>query len=485
MKRLNWRSIFSLRPASCNGTTPFFLHKPTRRRSAAFAATFAVFTVALTAFDFRYGDWPIFIGWSVLATQGLGLTAITGLVVFYLREAFHRFTRQQFRFLIGLGILSVILSQGGDMITPFFLPIAIIPLLTALFVDEESALIMIFFATGVWGLTLGLGGAITVISSGIAGVVGIRKLRRNADILKAGGLIAAVNAIGFLSFATITSLSLFSLDLFLAVIGGVIVALLAMGSISICEYLTQRTSPIGLTELLNPEHPLLSRLRAEAPGTYHHSKNVASLAESAARAIGANPLLASVGGYYHDIGKLSQPQFFAENQPNRINPHDKISAAESKEVLLSHVKAGINLARQGGLKDDLLQFIITHHGTSLIRYFYSKAMQENKVKKPVGEGEYRYSGPRPHTKETAIVLLADSVEAATHALRPEVNRDKSIENDNTITACVEKIIAEKIADRQLDETPLSLSDIAQIKASFIATIHAMFHNRPNNYPQEL
>lgn len=457
------------------------MHKPARRTSVAFTAAFAALTVALTAFDVRYDGWPIFIGWSVLATQGLGLTIITGLAVFYLRETSQRFTRQQFRFLIGLGVLITFLSQGGDMITPFFLPIAIIPLLTAVFIDEETALIMILFATGVWGLTLGLGGAIAVIGSGIVSVVGIRKLRRNTDILKTGGLIAAVNAIGFLAFATISSVALFSFDLFLAVVGGVIAALIAMGSISACEYLTQQTSPIGLTELLNPEHPLLSRLRTETPGTYHHSKNVASLAESAARAIGANPLLAGVGGYYHDIGKLSQPQFFAENQRNGANPHDDISSEESKDVLLSHVKAGIKLARQGGLKDDLIQFIITHHGTSLIRYFYSKAMQENKAEKPVGEAEYRYSGPRPHTKETAIVLLADSVEAATHVL----NGNNGNDNDSKITACVEKIIAEKIADKQLDESPLSLSDIAQIKEAFIATIHAMFHNRPDNYPQEL
>ncbi|MCD5417970.1 HDIG domain-containing protein [Candidatus Bipolaricaulota bacterium] len=481
MRRFNRRSIFRLRPASSSTAKSLFMHKPARRTSVAFTAAFAALTVALTAFDVRYDGWPIFIGWSVLATQGLGLTIITGLAVFYLRETSQRFTRQQFRFLIGLGVLITFLSQGGDMITPFFLPIAIIPLLTAVFIDEETALIMILFATGVWGLTLGLGGAIAVIGSGIASVVGIRKLRRNTDILKTGGLIAAVNAIGFLAFATISSVALFSFDLFLAVVGGVIAALIAMGSISACEYLTQQTSPIGLTELLNPEHPLLSRLRTETSGTYHHSKNVASLAESAARAIGANPLLAGVGGYYHDIGKLSQPQFFAENQRNGANPHDDISSEESKDVLLSHVKAGIKLARQGGLKDDLIQFIITHHGTSLIRYFYSKAMQENKAEKPVGEAEYRYSGPRPHTKETAIVLLADSVEAATHVL----NGNNGNDNDSKITACVEKIIAEKIADKQLDESPLSLSDIAQIKEAFIATIHAMFHNRPDNYPQEL
>ncbi len=479
MRRLNWRLISCLRPASSNAAKLLVMHKPTRRTSAAFTAAFTVLAAALTAFHVCYTGWPIFIGWSVLATQGLGLTIITGLVVFYLRETSRRFTKQQFHFLVGCGILIVLLSQGGDMITPFFLPIAIIPLLTAIFVDEETALIMILFATGVWGLTLGLEGAIAVVSSGIAAVVGIRKLRRNTDILKTGGLIAVVNAIGFLAFAAISSVALVSFDFFLAVVGGVVVALIAMGSISICEYLTQRTSPIGLTELLNPEHPLLRRLRTETPGTYHHSKNVASLAESAARAIGANPLLAGVGGYYHDIGKLSQPQFFAENQRNGINPHDKISSEESKEVLLSHVKAGIELARQGGLKDDLIQFIITHHGTSLIRYFYSKAMQENKVEQPVSEAEYRYSGPQPHTKETAIVLLADSVEAATHVLHGNNG------NDNKITACVEKIIAEKIADRQLDESPLSLSDIAQIKEAFIATIDAMFHNRPDNYPQEL
>ncbi len=454
---------------------------PTRRMSVAFTAVFAALAAALTAFDIRYDRWPILIGWAVLAAQGVGLTVITGLVVFYLREISHRLTRQQARFLICLGFLTVLLSQGGDMITPFFLPIALIPLLTAVFVDEETALIMLLFATGVWGLTLGLEGAIVVVSSGLAGVVGIRKLRRNSDILKTGGLIAAVNVIGFLTFAAISSAALFSLDLILAAVGGVGVALIAMGSISACEYLTQKTSPIGLTELLNPEHPLLRRLRAETPGTYYHSKNVASLAEGAARAIGANPLLAGVGGYYHDIGKLSQPNFFAENQRNGINPHDNLSSQESKDMLLSHVKAGIKLARQGGLKDDLVQFIITHHGTSLIRYFYSKATQEDKTKRSVGEAEYRYPGPQPHTKETAIVLLADSVEAATHVLDGNNGND----NERKITACVEKIIAEKIADRQLDESPLSLSDIAQIKGAFISTIHAMFHNRPDNYPKAL
>ncbi|MFW5986781.1 MAG: HDIG domain-containing metalloprotein, partial [Methanohalophilus sp.] len=201
-----------------------------------------------------------------------------------------------------------------------------------------------------------------------------------SDLTSIGLSVGLVNAVLVFAFRFPALQSPFITNLdwpsyWWAVLSGLVSALFIAAAVPAAERITQVTSPIGLMELLNPSHPLMERLRSETPGTYHHSQNIASLGESAARAIGADPLLTKVGGYYHDIGKMVRPDFFIENQSSDSNPHDELTPSMSKIVLTSHIKQGINLGKRYGLREDVLNFIPSHHGTSLIKYFYLKALK--------------------------------------------------------------------------------------------------------------
>jgi hypothetical protein len=213
----------------------------------------------------------------------------------------------------------------------------------------------------------------------------------------------------------------------------------------------------------------------EAPGTYQHSLVVSNLAETAANAIGANGLLTRVGAYYHDIGKMIKPEYFTENQLMGRNVHDSIEPSMSRLVILNHVKEGIELAKKNKLNPRIIDFIAQHHGTSLIYYFYQKSLEDATEGDKLSEDNFRYPGPKPQSRETAITLLADSVEGATRAL-PDPN-------PQNIEETVKKIINNKFIDGQLDECPLTLKDIDSITSTFIRMLSAMYHGRVK-YPEK-
>ncbi len=247
---------------------------------------------------------------------------------------------------------------------------------------------------------------------------------------------------------------------------GLISSVLLIGTLPFWEYCFDVTTPFKLLELSNPDQPLLKRLLTEAPGTYHHSLMVGNLAESASEAIGCNGLLARTGAYYHDVGKLRRPQYYKENQYAE-NPHDKMDPALSASVILSHVKDGVELARQHRLPGAIRSIIASHHGTSLISFFYHKAQIENE-----GEAEeenFRYKGPRPGTKEEAVVMLADSVEAAVRSLE---NKDET-----SVREMVHKILEGRLSDGQLGESGLTLRDVEMIETAFVHTCSGYFHSR--------
>lgn len=254
---------------------------------------------------------------------------------------------------------------------------------------------------------------------------------------------------------------------------GLICAVVVAGTLPALENLFGIVTNISLLELSDFNHPLLKRMILEAPGTYHHSLIVGNLAESAARAIGANPLLARVGAYYHDIGKLTQPEYFMENQ-KIASKHAHLSPSMSKIVIMNHVKEGLTLAKQYRLKPAIIDFITQHHGNSLVYYFYRKALEEIEQDEKVYEEGFRYPGPRPSSRETAIVLLADSVEAATRVI-PEPQAIK-------IEEVVHKIINNKFIDGQLDNCELTLKDLENIAKVFIHSLSALYHGRIQ-YPQ--
>lgn len=232
------------------------------------------------------------------------------------------------------------------------------------------------------------------------------------------------------------------------------------------------TTDLSLLGLLRLDHPLLLELSQKAPGTFEHSLAVANLAESAARAVGANPLLTRVGALFHDIGKTLRPEYFVENQMGRTNPHDRLSPKLSVLILQEHVTQGVRLARKHGLPEAVISIIQTHHGTSLIRPFFAKAKEQGDHPNPE---VFRYPGPRPRTKEEAIVMLADSAEAACRSL-PEPTLTK-------IEGTVNRILRWKMEEHQLDESDLSLREIQMIRDAFIPLLQSQYHHRLA-YPED-
>jgi len=250
-----------------------------------------------------------------------------------------------------------------------------------------------------------------------------------------------------------------------------------MGTFSLAGPLFGLTTMLQLLELAHPSQPLLRRLLTEAPGTYHHSIIVGNLAERAAEQIGVDSLLVRVGAYFHDVGKLHRPYYFVENQLDGDNVHDRLTPEASARALIDHVTMGTVLGRQYGLPAGVLRFIPEHHGTRLAGFFYRKAVKEA-GSEPVDESRYRYPGPRPRSKETALVMLADTVEASVRAASNRSTR--------SLEELVERAINERILEGELDESNLTLKDLEIIKRSFIRQLRGVYHPRIEYpEPQEL
>jgi putative nucleotidyltransferase with HDIG domain len=306
------------------------------------------------------------------------------------------------------------------------------------------------------------------LSGIVAGVAALDGVRRRSDITRLGLKIAAVNmlAVIIIHFFRLWPVKTFGMNLLWAAVSGVSSALLVLGVLPFLESFFSKTTSIKLLELADFNQPLLKKLMMESPGTYHHSLIMASLAEQAAEAIGANSLMARVGAYYHDVGKLSNPEYFIENQQPDANPHDPLKPAMSSLVVISHVKEGVALARQYGIDKVIVDSIEQHHGTSLIHYFYHRALEQDKE---ITTESFRYPGPKPQTKENAILMIADAVEAASRSVEEHTpGRLKDI---------VEKVINNKFTDGQFSECPITLHDLGSIAESMAATLGGIYHAR--------
>jgi putative nucleotidyltransferase with HDIG domain len=247
-----------------------------------------------------------------------------------------------------------------------------------------------------------------------------------------------------------------------------------VGSLPIFEYLFNNITNISLLELSYSTHPILKEMILKAPGTYHHSLVTGNLSEAAATEIGANELLARIGAYYHDIGKIEKAEYFSENQLPNFTKHDSLTPSMSKLIIINHVKEGEELAKRYRLNAQIIDFISQHHGTSLVYYFYRKAL-ENQEESEIKEEGFRYPGPKPKTKEAAIVLLADSVEAASRTLKDPTPAK--------IEELVYKIINNKFIDGQLDECDLTLKDLEKIGRVFIKILAPIYYARVT-YPEK-
>jgi len=269
----------------------------------------------------------------------------------------------------------------------------------------------------------------------------------------------------------------------LAVGNGILTATIVGGILPVLEHLFQITTDISWLEASDLNHPLLRRMTIEAPGTYHHSLVVANLAESAAEAIGANATLCRVCSYFHDVGKLVKPEYYTENMNFERNPHDDLAPTMSALIIIAHVKEGVDLALKHGLNQQIIDIIQQHHGTSLVYYFYKRALQQQDDARTGGkimnlreedvpevhEETFRYSGPKPQTKESAIISLADVVESASRSLeKPTPQKIEQLVTD---------LIGQRIADGQLVECDLTLADLNTIADRFRFTLMTMLHTR--------
>jgi len=256
------------------------------------------------------------------------------------------------------------------------------------------------------------------------------------------------------------------------VVNGIVSSIVVIGVLPVFEYIFRVVTNISLLELSDFNHPILKKMILEAPGTYQHSLVVANLAEAAAEAIGANPLLARVGAYYHDIGKINRSNYFVENQIPYRDVHKGLKPSISKLIIINHVKEGVELAKKYHLNPNIIDFITQHHGRSLVYYFYQRAKELEPGSED--EEEYRYPGPRPQSKEVAIVSLADTIEALSRTLEePTPSR---------IEEMVKEVVRKKFIEGELDESELTLKDLEKITNSFIRILNAIFHTRIN-YPQ--
>jgi putative nucleotidyltransferase with HDIG domain len=318
---------------------------------------------------------------------------------------------------------------------------------------------------------------IYALLGGIVGAHGVRHCKDRGSIYTAGLKVSVVNLAMALSFQ-IFSDSLFTLQTVycavFALAGGIINAIFVSGTVPLLESLFHYTTDIKLLELSNLNSPILRELMIKAPGTYHHSVLVGNLVEAAAESINANPLLARVAAYYHDIGKVSKPLYFIENLCNGDNRHDKLSPSMSALILISHVKEGAELARENRLGRSIVEIIRQSHGTGLITYFYEKAKKAMADGSTVDERDFRYPGPKPQTREAGLVLLADHVEAASRTLTdPTPSR---------IQGTVQKIINNIFIDGQLDECELTLKNLHEIAKSFNRILAGIYHHRID-YPE--
>jgi hypothetical protein len=357
----------------------------------------------------------------------------------------------------------------------YSLPFCTGPMLVALVVETQlSILFAVLFAIPA-GLMLGnsLHMAVYTFLGSLVGIYGVTTYRQRSGIWKAGLLVSLTNAAVVLPIDLMTG-TLFSstalLDLWCAFLGGLLTAILISGLVPVFEYLFNLTTDFKLLELANLDHPLLRKMIVNAPGTYQHSFIVGNLAEAAAKAVGANSLLAKVGSYYHDIGKMKNPTFFIENMIGIRNKHDKIQPSLSALIITSHVREGVEMARKHKLGQDIIDIIQQHHGTTLVTFFYNKAKAiEDASVSEVREADYRYDGPKPQSREAAIVMVADSCEAASRTLKtPTYPKVRDM---------VRKIVQSKVADGQFDECDLTFRDLHQIEKSVEKVLMAQYHTR--------
>jgi putative nucleotidyltransferase with HDIG domain len=355
---------------------------------------------------------------------------------------------------------------------PFLTPIPLAAILVTLLVDDLVGMMVVAWLAALVGTVTGWGMSVTLVGfvGGIAAIYSVRDVTHRLEVYRSMLLVAvAMTAAvaGVMLVGPIVPWSTLWQEVVWAVGNAVLCTATAVLILPVFEKIFDRVTNITLLELSDLNRPIFKRMMVEANGTYHHSLVIGSLSEAAAEAIGANPLLARVGAYYHDIGKIAKSTYFGENmRKGSRNPHERLTPTMSSLILESHVREGLELAREIGLPGQVAAFIPEHQGTTLMQYFYNKALE---LDPEVEERDYRYPGPRPRTKETAIVMLGDAAEATVRSLDEQ--------SPQRIRAVLDRIFELRTSDGQLDECGVTVSDLAKIREAFTHVLSGVFHGR--------
>ena len=378
-----------------------------------------------------------------------------------------------------LNVFPVILARLFGMMSNYIIPLACMPMLITLLLNYKISLVFSMLNVILIGGAVGFNPNIIILAilNVVLGGTLLRKMQQRNDILYSSITVAVLSSILTFSVGTLTTNNFMEIlaDSTFAAAGAILSGILTIGVLPFFESTFDIVTNAKLLELSNPNNPLLKKLLMEAPGTYHHSILVANLAELAAEQVGGNPLLARIGAYYHDVGKTKRPYFFRENQFGKKNPHDRLKPEVSSKIIISHVKDGSELAKEYNLPKTIHDFIVTHHGETLVKYFYLTVKNNSENPEEVKEEDFKYPGPKPMSKEQGIVMLADSTEAAVRSIN-EPTEEK-------IEKMVNNIIDDKLASGQLDNCDLTLRDISKIKKCFLKALNGIHHERIE-YPDD-
>lgn len=371
------------------------------------------------------------------------------------------------------------LMVPGHTVLPYLFPLTALSMLLALLLDTELSIV----TTAALSIIVGhmAGGSLELAAytllGGIVAALSVHRMEQLSAFVRAGLYTGLANLVTVMAFRFLlhdySPVALLQLS-GMSLANGALSASLTFAAFSLLGRAFGITTTLQLLELARPTHPLLRQLLLDAPGTYHHTLIVSNMAERAAATIGADSLMARVGSYYHDIGKILRPYFFSENQSDGENVHEKLDPVTSAQIIISHVTDGLVLAKRYGLPDRVRDFIPEHHGSLLVSYFYRTAIQSAKNPDTVDEADFRYPGPKPHSKETAIVMLADSCEARIRADRPPTPEE--------MDQLIRRTINDRLADSQLDQCDLTLRDLEMIRGAFLGVLQGIFHPRIQ-YPE--
>lgn len=422
-------------------------------------------------------------GYNILRINYLGVLGIFCLVclgivsLFYYLKFFEpKFLNRRYIMIIAtmsifLSIIAIILPQNWSV---FILPFPFYAIILSVFLNSRTAFFITVSLLTIITLSLqfsALAMSVFIVSVAVS-TIGMTTIKysRRFDLIKVGVYTAIAMALIILCVYYDSRFEKLIQDIIAGVMNGFFSGVVALGMIPILENIYKVVTMFGLAEYGDYNQPLLKKLHETAPGTFEHSLRVSNLAESAAEAIGANPILTRVGALYHDIGKMKRPLFFIENQTYSgiENPHDKLPPSSSKMIITSHTKDGISYAKEYHLPEIIQDFMLQHHGDSLASYFYNQAVQQEGAEN-VKEEQFRYTGPKPQSKETAILMIADAVESASRTLKEHTQEE--------IDLLINKIIQDRLNDNQLSESPLTLKDIKIIAATLSRVLRSVFHKR--------